>query len=200
MYKEDTSLPPSEGTGNTEKRSNAGKNSSALLRFVKKQPVFTTIVIALILMTAGYFWMDLRAHSQYQQVKREAALQVEQNTQDMLKLFTRPLVWSIRAEMLRGNKEQVDLLISDIVKEDNFRHIMVVDAEGEILSSTNKRQEGQMAEDYLEAEMLAMDTTTIVQGDDGTTLASFSPILGFDRRIGTLVIEYTPEEFTISPR
>lgn len=200
MNKEDTSRPATKGMEHSKERSDADKDSSALLRFVRKYPVLATLLMALVILAAGYFWMDFRADRQYKRVEKEAATRVEQNTHEMLKLFTRPMVWSIRSEMLRGNKEQVDLLISDIVKEDNFRHIMVVDAEGTILSSTNKRQEGQMASDYLEPEMLAMDTTTIVQAGDDNTLTSFSPILGFDRRIGTLIIEYIPEEFTLSPR
>lgn len=199
MNKEDSAMSGNKGIGNTKDRSNAGSESSALLRFVKKYPVFTTIAISVIIMVGGYFYMNFHADRQYKRVEKEAYTRVEQNNHDMLRLFTRPMVWSIRSEMLRGNKEQVDMLISDIVREDNFRNIFVVNAEGEILSSTNKRQEGQQATEFIEPEMLAMDATTIVTGDDNV-LTLYSPILGFDRRIGTLVIEYIPEAFELSSR
>lgn len=199
MNKEDLAMTGNKGIGNKENRSNADTEGSALLRFLRRNPVFSTIAISFIIMVAGYLYMNFHADRQYKRVEKEAYTRVEQNNHDMLGLFTRPMVWSIRSEMLRGNKEQVDMLISDIVREDNFRNIFVVNAEGEILSSTNKRQEGQQATDYIEPEMLAMDATTIVTGDDNV-LTLYSPILGFDRRIGTLVIEYIPEEFELSSR
>lgn len=199
MNKEDLAMTGNKGIGNKENRSNADTEGSALLRFLRRNPVFSTIAISFIIMVAGYLYMNFHADRQYKRVEKEAYTRVEQNNHDMLRLFTRPMVWSIRSEMLRGNKEQVDMLISDIVREDNFRNIFVVNAEGEILSSTNKRQEGQQATDYIEPEMLAMDATTIVTGDDNV-LTLYSPILGFDRRIGTLVIEYIPEEFELSSR
>ncbi|TVQ06369.1 MAG: hypothetical protein EA361_19850 [Bacteroidetes bacterium] len=190
-------MPGRRGNESNENRSNAGNESSALLRFIKKNPVFFTIIVSLVIMAAGYFWMNFQSDRQFKRLENEAASRVEQNNHDMLRLFTRPMVWSIRSEMLRGNKEQVDMLISDIVREDNFQHIFVVNAEGEIFSSTNKRQEGQKATDYVDAEMLSMNATTIVQGEDNV-LTLYSPILGFDRRIGTLVIEYIPLKFELA--
>lgn len=179
------------GTGKQENHQNV------ILAFMKKYPVFTTILISLTVLIVVYLWQDFSAKRERSRVINAAAAQVNENTHEMLRLISRPMVWSIRAELLRGNREQIDLLISDMVREQNFENIFVTDNAGEIIISTTKRQEGQNAASFIEPEMVAPENTTLFPGDNNTIVLS-APILGFDRRLGTLVIQYAPQPFELS--
>jgi hypothetical protein len=175
------------------------KNGSVFFGFLKKYPVFSTILISLIVLVGVYLWLDLRSTRQSTRLIRSAEAQIAQTNRDMLMLLSRPMVWSIRAEMLRGNNEQIDLFISDMVRERNFRNILITNINGEVILSTNKMQEGQQAEQYVKAEMLSSENT-LVETDDNNNLILSAPILGFDRRLGTLIIEYQPENFEPAAR
>ncbi len=180
-----------------DKTTNAGADTSpALVLFMKKNPVFTTIVISLVVVAGVYFWQDFQARREQSRIIESASSYIEQSNQEMLRLISRPLVWSIRAELLRDNHEQIGLLISDLVKEKYFLSIFVVNPEGEIIISTNKRQEGSQASEHVSNQLLTADDTTLLMGENHIlTLAA--PVMGFDKRIGTLVIEYLPEEFEL---
>lgn len=173
-----------------------GKNTSGFNAFLKKYPVFSTIAISLIAIVIVYFWQDFTAGREQKRIINAATEKVEQNNTDMLMLFSRPMVWSIRAEMLRGNHENIDLLISDMVREKDFSNIFVANSAGEIIVSTNKRQEGQPAADHIPPGLLASDSTIIAPGD-ADKMFIMAPVLGYDRRIGSLVIEYIREEFSL---
>jgi hypothetical protein len=197
MGEKDLTLTGSREKQSNEERGPDSEQKSNFLAFLKKYPVFSTIIIALVLMGAMYLWLDFQAKRERNRIVRSASEQIDQNNLEMLRLFSRPMVWSIRAEMLRGNKEQIDLLISDMVREKNFENIFVVDMEGTIYVSTTKRQEGQQAADFISPDLLSADAT-IIQDTGNNTQLLVSPVLGFDRRIGTLVIEYAPSGFDMN--
>ena len=188
------------GKGDRTNNPNTGSEENQenkTLAFMKKYPLFATILISLTVLIVVYLWQDFSAKRERSRVINAAAAQVNENTHEMLRLISRPMVWSIRAELLRGNREQIDLLISDMVREQNFENIFVTDNAGEIIISTTKRQEGQNAASFIEPEMVAPENTTLFPGDNNTIVLS-APILGFDRRLGTLVIQYAPQPFELS--
>lgn len=170
------------------------KKGSAFFGFLKKYPVFSTILVSLIVLVTVYLWLDLRSIRQKNRLIESAEVQIAQANRDMLMLLSRPMVWSIRAEMLRGNNEQIDLFISDMVRERNFRNILITNNSGEIILSTNKMQEGQQADQYVNVELLSAENS-LVEADEHGNLILAAPILGFDKRLGTLIIEYQPETF-----
>lgn len=167
------------------------------MAFVKKYPVFSTILIALVIIGAMYLWFDFKAKRNCNSIVENAREQIQQNNVEMLRLFSRPLVWSIRAEMLRGNNEQIDLLIADLVRENNIENIFVIDLDGNVFVSTTKRQEGQPASDFVNPDVLSADVTLIQEAGENK-LRLVAPVLGFDKRIGTLVIEFTHDNFDLN--
>ena len=119
---------------------------------------------------------------------------VEKN-HELLTLLCKPLVWSIRSEMLRGNIEQVNIFTTDLVKEKNFQYIHLIDPSGTFLVSTNKRLEGQAAGTMFNADILTTDSTTVRTAEDGKTLIVAAPVMGYDKRLGTLILSYMMDEF-----
>jgi hypothetical protein len=125
-------MNPTENTNNEqESRKDFGNKETKIFSpyiekgnsFIKKHPVIFTIILALIALACVYYWKNYQARKQKEAIENIATVQLMQNNVEMLKLLSKPLVWSIRSEMLRGNLEQVNIYTNDMVKEKNFRFI-----------------------------------------------------------------------------
>ena len=126
--------------------------------FIKKYPIIFTALMGLLAVTIVYFFKDYQAKNQKAVIEKRATEQLEQNNHELLMLMCKPLVWSIRAEMLRGNLDQVNTFTSDLVKEKNFQFIHLVDPNGTIIVSTDKKMEGQSAIGFLDPALLGSDS------------------------------------------
>jgi hypothetical protein len=104
--------------------------------------------------------------------------------------MAKPLVWNIRSEMLRGNLEQVNILISDLVKEKNFRYIHIIAPDGNVILSTNKSMEGKPIGNEIDPNLLVIESPAMVIFADKMLVVA-APIMGVDRRLATLVVGYT---------
>lgn len=176
---------------------NAGRNDekkNSFLLFIKKNPVLVTILIGILAVLAVYFWKDLEAEKQKKEIIKVATMQIEEKNQEMMMLIARPLVWSIRSEMMRGNLEQVDMFTNDMVRERNFQYIYLIEPNGNILISTDKKMESQQFEETFQQNVLGVEST-IVFPEEENLLIMAAPVMGYDRRLATLVVAYLAEEF-----
>ena len=98
----------------------------------------------------------------------------------MLTALSKPLIWSIRAEMLKGNLEQVNIYVKDIVKEKNFQVLQIIDPDGKGILSTNKKVEGKNANILYDSTMLSADAIKIYHTDNNLLIMS-APIMGYDK-------------------
>jgi hypothetical protein len=170
------------------------KKTSGILDFIRNRPVLTAIIAGLLVVVVVYFWKDMQGRRDTAKVINLAHEQVTTRQQELLQIMAKPLVWSIRAEMLRGNLEQVNILVSDMVKEKNFRYIHLVEPDGKILLSTNKRLEGQSLKGEVDAVLLSTESP-VVRRNNEKQLVVAAPVMGVDRRLATLVFCYQPESF-----
>lgn len=76
-----------------------------------------------------------------------------------------------------------------MVKEKNFLSIVVANNKGIIISSTNKKNEGKEFTSAGKPEYLSADTTVVEKINDSLLIMS-SPIMGFNNKLGTLMINY----------
>ena len=162
--------------------------------FIKKNPVLSTIIFALVVLVAVYFWKDIEGKNKKAEVEKMATEQLLQSNKEMLKLLAKPLVWNIRTEMIRGNMEQVDIYMKEMVQEKNFQFIHLVGPDGKILISTNKKLEGQQADGMFDSLLLKTDSVFIInKGNE--VLISAAPVMGFEKKLATIIINYTPVQF-----
>jgi hypothetical protein len=159
--------------------------------FMKKYPRITIILFSILALVLLYFVKDIQGNLEKKAVIKVANSELTENNKESLKLLSKPLTWSIRSEMLRGNMEQVDILISDLVKENNFEFVHLVGVDGNISLSTNKKMIGKVVDLESVAAMLGADTTTMLQERD-STLIVVAPVMGYDSKLGTLVFGYKP--------
>ena len=170
-------------------------NKGSFRSFVEKHPVLFTVLVALFVVLVVYFWKELEGRQERRAVVKAASLQLMESKQEMLVLFCKPLVWSVRSELLRRNLEQVDVLISDLVKEKNMESIHLVDPAGVLFLSTDKKLEGQPAGDRLDKNLLTTDSIAVQMLDSFIVVAA--PVMGYDRRLATLVFHYRAEGFVV---
>lgn len=170
-------------------------NKGFFRNFIEKHPVLFTVLVALFVVLVVYFWKEVEGRQERRDVVKAAALQLMESKQEMLVLFCKPLVWSVRSELLRRNLEQVDVLISDLVKEKNMESIHLVDPAGVLFLSTDKKLEGQPAGDRLDKNLLTTDSIAVQMLDSFIVVAA--PVMGYDRRLATLVFHYRAEGFVV---
>jgi len=170
------------------------KKPSFFSRFVKKHPVITAVFLGLLAVVLVYFWKDIEGNYQRKAVVEVATTQLQDNNQLLLKLISKPLVWNIRAEMLRGNMEQIDLLMNNLVKEKNFQFIHLVEPDGNVILSTNKQMQGQSLDNGIIWKALLNDSTVVLV-DKANIITVVAPVMGFDERMATLVIGYQSQPF-----
>ena len=162
--------------------------------FIRKHPVITTLLVAILAVVVVYFWKDIQGNRQRKAVIEQATLQLQNKNKEMLVLLCKPLVWNIRAEMLRENLEQVVLFTNDMVKEKNLESIHLINPSGNFLVSTNKKLEGQSASGMFDAALLTTDSTMVFSTASGELIAA-SPVMGYDKKLCTLVLQYIPAAF-----
>lgn len=148
-------------------------------------------LIAIILVWKSIQIKNIRNEEQArrEQLRSDAIQAVMQSHKDHLRLLARPYVWSIRQEMMRGNTNQLNVYANEMIREKNFRNIVVANDKGIIISSTNKRFEGQGFASVGNTSYLSSDST-IVEAINDSVIVMSSPVMGFNNRLGTLMITY----------
>lgn len=189
--KKDTQGQEEQKNAENNMGSDDEKKNSFLL-FIKKNPVLITVFIGILAVLAVYLWKDMEGERQKKEIIEVATLQLEEKNQEMMMLIARPMVWSIRSEMLRGNLEQVEMFTTDLVRMRNFQFIYLIEPDGNTLISTDKKMEGQQFEERFQQEILKVEST-VVFPEEENLLVMAAPVMGYDRRLATLVVAYRAE-------
>lgn len=177
------SLTPVRGIGNND----------------KKRKRIRLIAILSIIAALAVLWMvkqsqlrNLRDETakDYQRLEREAQEAVIRSHEQHLRLFAKPFSWAVRIEMMNNSVSQINLYANELVKEQNISSIMVINDVGKIISSTDKKWEGLDFSSVGKQSYLGADTT-IVENIKDSILIMSSPIMGFNNRLGTLMLTYS---------
>jgi hypothetical protein len=147
------------------------------------------IIFALILTSVViYFYKNYQISETKREitVKADSIIKIQNAT--LLKALSKPLIWSTRTELLKQQIDNLDILNSDLVKEKNILSINVVDIDGIIINSTNKKLEGSIAPDNYK-EYLATDTTKVERVNDSLTLV-IAPVMGYQSKLGVIILNY----------
>lgn len=156
-----------------------------------------TIIVAVILLSGIVIWKAVAignvkkaAEKDRQTLKEQAIANILQSHEHHLKVLAKAYVWAVRTEMMQGNINQVNLFADDMIKEKNFQGIAIANDKGIIISSTNKKDEGQPFSTIGKEDALTSNKTNIDNTGDSILIMT-SPIMGFNNRLGTLFIKYS---------
>lgn len=173
--------------------------------------VIASVLVILAALGGVYIWKEIdlnRAERQIilqkeqfaaqkaELVKKSAALYA-QDKKDALSLFSVPLAWAVRREMISGNLDQIDQYFTELVKVKGFTRIVLAKADSVVALSSDRKFLGAKFDSVYPAEYLTAEQTQILESAPGQYLLVV-PIMGLNKKLGTLVISYTAEAFPLA--
>ncbi len=183
----------------SEESSKSRRESGNTTKGSDRKKILITILVALVLLAALWIWKNTELNNERKEAERKnemlqqrASALITNAHEEHLKLLAKPYVWAVRTELLKGNINQVNLYANEMVKEKNFQNIVVANDKGVIISSTNKKNEGKEFATVGNPNYLSSDST-IVENINDTVLVMSSPIMGFNNKLGTLMVTYKVE-------
>lgn len=162
-----------------------------------RKGIYATIIVAVVIIGAIWIWKEMQLRS-VKKVSAKDAIEMEnQFTKQMLEIqsqdlrsIIKVLVWAVRSEMVKNNLTDINFYINELVKDKGFQFILITNDKNIIISSTNKKWEGSPLEVTGILLNISSDSTIINLSNNNVFLAS-APIMGFNSRLGTLLIKYT---------
>ena len=120
---------------------------------------------------------------------------IDMQRQD-LKLFSLPLSWSVRKELMRFNYDQIDEYFNELIKKKGFGVIMLVDPIGTIKVSTDRKLQGSpFSRSY---PGLNLGSSELVFYPIPQRKNMFLvPVMGLNEKIGTIAFIYTYQELML---
>lgn len=180
---------------NEDSQDNLKPVKDAQVPTITKKTFLITIIIALVILSTVWIWKSLEIKNLKKDAENENLALRQKSSQTLLlaheehlKLLAKPFVWAVRSEMMQGNLSQVNLYMNEMVKEKNFQGISLIDAKGKIVSSTDKKNEGQAFASIGNISDLSNNDTRVTTQDSLVSIVS--PVMGFNNRLGTLVMKY----------
>lgn len=151
--------------------------------------IFGLLVILFLWKTIQYNRLEKRMTREKEQIINQSLAFTTNQEKTFLLLFSKPFSWAVRTQMLRNNLDEVNDYFNQLIKEDRFEQISLIDNEGVIEVCTNKKIEGESAEAFFGG--FSYDAfSTELQNVGGDTILISTPVLGYDKRLGTIVIHY----------
>lgn len=173
------------------------------LNLIKKPVVYVPLLLLalfliILLIMSSSKNAQLRDAEEQAAAEREALVvranqRITENNTYFLRTLMMPFSWAVRTALLSGNVEQVDQYLYQFVQEKNFELILVADAKGQIISTTNQKYKGEDFANHFEASLLSADEI-MVNAADSTSIKVASPIMGLNSKLGTLYAVYKPEK------
>lgn len=153
--------------------------------------------LILILLIAGmYGWKNmavLRVEKETQKQASKLASAIDQRILEknraLLRMTAIPLSWVVRMEMPKGNYDNIDQYFKQIIKEDEFKVILLAGTDGKIIVSTDRRMEGADLSRYYSASYLDQYETTVGRLDNGDLIVA-APVMGLTAKLGVLIMVY----------
>ena len=152
-----------------------------------KQNVGATIVMIIMLIAIIFLGINLMVKQKQHKeeiadINAKNAAIVDSLKKDNFTWLTKVFTWTVRSEMLRENLEQVKLYSQELIKYQYVDNIKVVDPSGRVIFTSDMKDQSVITE-WSNIHKLA-----VIQKDNKTIIAS--PILGNDKILGAVVIEY----------
>lgn len=150
-------------------------------------------LLVVIVVLFGWKWYaerSLRREFTDREQKFEIQVKSAMSAQasEMLRLASVPLSWAVRASALKQDLDQVDDYFIQYVKEKHIQSLVFVGPDGVVLLATDKKLEGQP---YTPLDAPMLDGSSVRVLDDGEhDIVVVTPVMGYDSRLGTLVLTY----------
>lgn len=131
--------------------------------------------------------------AQQHDLEEQAQHMLASNTEELLLLSIQGFDWAVRGELIRGNEEQVQQYFTQLVKNERVQQVEFIDQDRIIQLSSDKKKESQVFDrSEFETDPLAKNEPYYHVDSLGNILL-LAPVMGLERKLGTLMLEYTPQ-------
>jgi hypothetical protein len=115
---------------------------------------------------------------------------ISSQTRELQGLFGTALAWAVRSSMLRNNLDEIDQYFIDLVKNPRIALVLLADADGKVLRSTDRKYIDATFSGHFPAVLL-QDADVSVHVGNSNLVRLVLPIQGLTSRLGTVLVEYT---------
>ena len=171
---------------------------------VERKLLIYAVVVSAVLLAAMFGWKELslfrferaiqveRESERAELAARESLMRDEaiSRVSQMLELFSVPLAWSMRTEAIKEDYDQIEEYMLQLIKQPAVRGVAFVDDEGNVKLATDRKMQNESAE-QLFGDLTAADETVLRTVDDELRL--MVPVLGYNVRLGSLVVVFSSE-------
>lgn len=189
---EETKQSDTETKGRSSKEENPVKGKKGKNKFLTYVKTHKAVVVLLVVLVVFAVWAFIRMaimNNRFDKQQTELVQNYEQRIDSInavnLQTTSEVFAWAIRSELIRQNQDQVNQYFLTFVHQPNVLKISYVDnTTSKILISTDKKEEG--------SESAGVDITTdstFIQVKE-TDFNVVTPVMGLNRRLGTLIIDY----------
>jgi hypothetical protein len=106
----------------------------------------------------------------------------------LLKLSALPLAWAMRAALLKEDFQTADTYVQQIIRQPDVTGAALVGPDGRVrLAGNRKLERAAVAEAFPGISIAAEQPAVVTTGADVRVVV---PIMGLDRRLGTLILGY----------
>ncbi len=170
---------------------NQRQNSSIGKRFL-----LITIPLVIALLAGGIFLIRYQGEQSLKELSELAESQSVVIQRQDLQLFSLPLAWSVRKELMRSNYEQIDEYFSEMIKRKGFGIIMLIDPSGIIKVSTDRKLQGSsFSLRYPQMKLSALVPVSYAVPEGKSMF--LVPVMGLNEKIGTIAFIYKYRELSL---
>lgn len=144
---------------------------------------------------ASYFYKDYQLNNFKKDVVIKVDSVIAQENKRLLIAISKPLVFASRADLLRNKIDEINILFADLVKGNNILSIDLINIDGNVLASTNKKLEGSKAPANLIKFLEENQAKIYPLNDSIFTVAA--PVMGYNSKLGVIVMNYRFTKFKL---
>lgn len=161
--------------------------------FFERNKLWLIAIAVFAVSHLGAWWYQRHQHGKLVEESRavldrnlQRAQDLSDNRDEEVALnLCRTMAFGIGAEMERGNKADIEVFINSMVQESGLDLVIVQNAQDSIFLSTDKKYENQKVP-YVQQGLTGIKVLESKPGE----VAVASPIMGAERRLGTLLVVY----------
>ncbi len=158
------------------------------------------ILILILAVFAVYLWKSIEIRSIKKEMDKERLNLTEKSqkildyqTKDLLRLLGISLSWVVQKEMIIENYGIIDDYFVNLIREPNFRWIILAKSDGRIVVSTDKSLEGKDVFLLIPKEITELSTIRVEEVEKGN-IRVIAPIMHLNQKIGIIGILYSKEK------
>lgn len=181
----------------------AGKHRLTKLHEIKL-PLWVSLVL-LVLLLIVFVWQSFAVATAERRLETERRALVEQQASrhtaageatqradsQSRQLFGTALAWAVRAEMIRGNFDQIDQYFSALVRTEGLDLALLAAPSGTVLVASDRAYVDAPLPAGFPTDLLRAEAIQTLPGGDGSERLAI-PIHGLNARLGTVILVLQP--------